>query len=355
MDGNMSAKGSVFTVKNVMRALALLCIIFVFCPSFLVSCSGQEFDISAMTAVTGVSMYGETIIEPYPIVLITLLLPAAMFAVLVIKSVGDGKAAGIVMACSVIDIIVWFVFRFFVKKIAEESYCEFKSTPWFFLNIIFLIALAVFGVMTLIGKLRLDMDLATAAGGSGTQNALNQMSATMSQMSSAVSKMAGDVAENIKSKTSKEDIIGYCSKCGTPIEYGSKFCTKCGTKVPDSLMEEAEAARKAAAEEAARKAAEEEAARKAAEEEAARKAAEEEAARKAAEEEAARKAAAEEAARKAAEEEAAMSSSIVSDLPQSETQQADAPAGTRPKFCHQCGAKLEEGARFCGACGTKIE
>ena len=49
----------------------------------------------------------------------------------------------------------------------------------------------------------------------------------------------------------KEDIIGYCAKCGKPITYGHKFCISCGTPVPESMIAEAEAARKAA-EEAAR-------------------------------------------------------------------------------------------------------
>ena len=77
--------------------------------------------------------------------------------------------------------------------------------------------------------------------------------------------MAGNVAGNIRKRTMKEDIIGYCAKCGKPITYGHKFCISCGTPVPESMIAEAEAARKAAeearrAEEAKREA---EAARKA--------------------------------------------------------------------------------------------
>lgn len=96
-------------------------------------------------------------------------------------------------------------------------------------------------------------------------NAMGQMSDTVGHFSNTMSQMAGNVAGNIRKRTMKEDIIGYCAKCGKPITYGHKFCISCGTPVPESMIAEAEAARKAAeearrAEEAKREA---EAARKA--------------------------------------------------------------------------------------------
>ena len=79
-------------------------------------------------------------------------------------------------------------------------------------------------------------------------NAMGQMSDTVGHFSNTMSQMAGNVAGNIRKRTMKEDIIGYCAKCGKPITYGHKFCISCGTPVPESMIAEAEAARKAAEE-----------------------------------------------------------------------------------------------------------
>jgi ABC-type dipeptide/oligopeptide/nickel transport system permease subunit len=120
--GNVATKKSVVTVKNVIRVLALLCIVGVFCPSFLVSCSGQTIDVSVMTAVGGISAYGETVVEPHLIMLICLLIPVAVLVILFIKKMAEKMSTGIILVCSVIDLIVWIIFRSEVKKIAEENY-----------------------------------------------------------------------------------------------------------------------------------------------------------------------------------------------------------------------------------------
>lgn len=322
-------KASLFTIKNVLRVLSVLCIIFVFCPSFLVSCSDQTINVNVMTAVGGLSSYGQRVVDPHPIMLICLLIPVAVLVLMFLKKFADNITALITVACGVVDIIVWFIFRSSVRKVAEENYCEFKTTGWYVLNIIALLLIILLSALVVLMKIQLDTDLVTLFSGEGTKGALSQMSATMSQMSSAVSQIAGNVATNMGNKKQKEDTIGYCSKCGSPIVYGCKFCTSCGTPVPESMLAEAEAAKKAA-EEAARKA-EEEAARKAAEE-AARKA-EEEAARKAAEE----------AAAKGAEKQAA------------QAEQEVQTNNEKPKFCQNCGAKLAVNAAFCNSCGTKVE
>lgn len=290
-------KASLFTIKNILRVLSLLCIIFVFCPSFLVSCSDQTIKVNVMTAVGGVSSYGQRVVNPHPIMLICLLIPVAVLVLMFIKKFTDNKTALITAICGVVDIIVWFIFRSSVRKVAEENYCEFKTTGWYVLNIIALLLIILLSALVVLMKIQLDTDLVALFSGGGTKEALDQMSATMSQMSSAVSQLAGNVASNMGNKKQKEDTIGYCSKCGSPIAYGCKFCTSCGTPVPESMLAEAEAAKKAA-EEAARKAAEE----------------------------AAKKA--EEAAKKAEE---------------------------KPKFCQNCGAKLAADAAFCESCGTKVE
>ena len=238
-------KKSLFTIKNVLRVLSLLCIIFVFCPSFLVSCSGQTINVNVMTAVRGLSLYGETAVDPHPIMLICLLIPIAVLVLMFINKLSDNKIALITIICGVVDIIVWFIFRSSVKKTAEENYCEFKTTGWFVFNIIVLFMIVILSALVMLMKIQLDTDLIKLFSGGGTKEAFDQMSSKMSQMSSAMSQLAGNAAAIIGNKTQKEDVIGFCTTCGRPIAYGCKFCISCGTPVPESMLAEAEAARKA--------------------------------------------------------------------------------------------------------------
>lgn len=321
---NAVGKKPVFTVKNVLRVFSVFCLIFVFCPSFLVSCSGQTMNVSVMTAVGGVSAYGEKVVDPHPIMLICLLVPIAILVLLFLKKFTDNKTALIILICSAVDFVIWLIFRSSVKKAAEEAYCTFETTGWYVANCIVLILIILLSVIVVIKKVQLDTDLIAIFSGGGTQGVLNQMSATMSQMSNTVTQIAGNVASNIGNKAQKENVIGYCAKCGSPIVYGCKFCTSCGTPVPESMIAEAEEARKAA-EEAARKAAEE-------------------AAKKEAEEKARKEA--EEAARKAAEEASAAAAQAAQDTQNNMG---------RPAFCQNCGAKLPADAAFCESCGAKVE
>lgn len=240
-DEVMENKKSLFTVKGVLRALTAICIVFVFCPSFLVSCSGRTFDINVLTVAGGMESYGETVVEPHPIVLICLLIPVVSLVFLFLKKLSEKKTAFVVMACAIVDVIVWFVFRSSVKKFAEENYCEFKTTAWFVINIIVLLIIVLMTAMVVIGKLELGTDLLAKISGTNTKEVLNQMSEKMNQMSGAINNMVDSV-------NSKKDVIGYCSKCGNAIEYGNKFCIKCGTEVPKNLIEAAEEARREAEE-----------------------------------------------------------------------------------------------------------
>lgn len=173
---NEKAGKSGFTVKRVLRVLALLCIIFVFCPSFLVSCSGQDVKVSVMTAVGGVSMYGEKVVDPYLIMVICLLISAAMLVLLFVKKFADNMTGIMILAGAVIDFIVWIIFRASVKKVAEENYCEFKSTVWFALNVIALLLIILLTILIALRKAQMDSELAAKFTREGTQRALSQMS-----------------------------------------------------------------------------------------------------------------------------------------------------------------------------------
>lgn len=322
-----SSDKNMFTVKNVLRALSILCLVFVFCPAFLVSCSGQTKDISVLTAIGGVSSMGEQVVEPHPIMLIALLLPIVMIVVLFLKRFEGNSATKITVVAGAIDLIVWLVFRSSVKKFAEENYCEFKTTGWFALNIIVHLAIIVLSALVVTNKAQMEMNLVTAFSGDGTKDTLERMTSAVSQMSSAIVQMAGN-----KTPQNKTDIIGYCAKCGDAIEYGSRFCNSCGTPVPESMIEEAEKARKEAEEKARQEA--------------------EEKARIEAEEKARQ---AEEAARREAEEKVRLEAEVAARKEAEESAQTDNSAHASDFiFCQNCGTKLDADAQFCVSCGAKI-
>ena len=239
---NESEKKSIFTVKIILRALSVLCIIFVFCPSFLVSCSEKNINVNVMTAVGGLSVFGEKVVDPNPIMLICLLIPVAVLILLFVKKYTDKKKAGIIAVCTAADLVIWFIFRATVKKMAEEIFCLFRTTGWFVINVIVMILIILLSALVVLSKMEMDTDLIIVLTGGRTQGTLNQMSTTVNQLSNAVNQLAENAAENTNSKTQKENAIGLCLNCGIPITYGCKFCTSCGNPVPESMLAEAEKA-----------------------------------------------------------------------------------------------------------------
>ena len=296
------------TVKNIIRTLTFCCVILFFCPMFMVSCSDSDWGVdtdlikvSAVTAIKGISSYGETLVSPQPVIALCLLLPVAVLVFLFIKKFTDKQTSAAVCGMTVLDLIIWIIFRTSAKKFAEDAQCQFKTTGWYVINIIALLS---------------KKDI---------HNAMGQMSDTVGHFSNTMSQMAGNVAGNIRKRTMKEDIIGYCAKCGKPITYGHKFCISCGTPVPESMIAEAEAARKAA-EEARR--------------EEAKRIAEEQ--RKSAESVA--------KTEEIAEKQTKMQEKT-DDTPESAEQYME----TEDKVvkCPQCGAEIEANAKFCKFCGFK--
>ncbi len=171
---NICEEKSIFTIKNILKILLLLCIIFAFCPSFLVSCSGQNMNVSVMTAVQGISVDGQEVVEPHPAMLICLILPIAMLVILFIKNLVDRQIVLILSASSIIDFVIWLIFESSAKKMAEEYYCDFEVTIWFILNMIALILIALLSLAVILNKIQLNMDLMTISSGLNTKGMNNR-------------------------------------------------------------------------------------------------------------------------------------------------------------------------------------
>ena len=267
---------SLVTARQIMRVLTFICIVVVFCPSFLVSCSGQSKGISVMTAVGGLSVYGESIAKPQPLMLICLLLPAVILALLFMKKLPEKQNALIIAICGISDFVIWMIFKSVVKKIAEDHYCEFKTTGWYLLNNLALFFLILFALLILLQKLEMDTDILSLLSGGGTEGAMNKMSESLAKISDSLTKSSDSVTKRSDSATkasdspteisktetkttdssteisetqtknseAANDLTGkavshaeeeeekpkFCQECGKPLDPDAAFCKYCGTK-----------------------------------------------------------------------------------------------------------------------------
>ena len=226
---------SLFTARQIMRVLSFICIIVVFCPSFLVSCSGQSKGISVMTAVGGLSVYGESIAKPQPLMLICLLLPAVILALLFMKKLPEKQNALIIVICGISDFVIWMIFKAVVKKIAEDHYCEFKTTGWYLLNSLALFFLILFALLILLQKLEMDTDILALLSGGGTQGAMNKMSESLAKISDSLTKSSDSVMKS-------SDSVMKSSDSGTKVSDSATKSSDSVTKSSDSATKNSEAA-----------------------------------------------------------------------------------------------------------------
>lgn len=169
MDGDVgisrTGMHSAFTTRNILRVLVLLMLVFVFCPSFLVSCSDidEEFQISAWTAVNGISTSaGSEVMESQPRMIICLVLPILAGVLLCIKALAGRVCAVSVLGCTALDIIFWLRFQETVKNVAKENLCEFETLGCFYINITVMCAIMLLSLLVLVGVLELDKNMIIA-------------------------------------------------------------------------------------------------------------------------------------------------------------------------------------------------
>jgi hypothetical protein len=81
------------TAKNIIRACALIAILFFFIPTVTVSCAGEKETLSTSCIMSGVEYHGTKYSSAHPILIILLLLPAVIFAVWSVKALHDKERA----------------------------------------------------------------------------------------------------------------------------------------------------------------------------------------------------------------------------------------------------------------------
>ncbi len=353
MSKNESNQTSLMSARNILRVLVVSCLAFAFCPSFFVSCGGGSNNIYVTHAIQGTEVS-----DSHPIMLLCYLIPIISFVILCIKKIADKKGAGIILAMTVIDIIIWISFRASVKRLAEANYATFETTEWYVFNMICMVAIVLISIFVAIGLISFDVWLKEGVF-SKNKKAINveQMSATVSRMSNAVTQMASSASATIGSKItnsdgisgfcpccgkeitlgrkiSQEDTMGYCSKCGSALSFGNKYCTSCGRIVPESVIEEGEIKKKELEEQRAEEQRRLEEERRAVEERRRQ----------------------EEAKRLAEEREEQKRQEIrAQSVVQQESVDDTVQMGKGYIFCPHCGTKQDSDAAFCSACGKKID
>lgn len=281
---------SLFTARQIMRVLSFICIVVVFCPSFLVSCSGQSKGISVMTAVGGLSVYGESIAKPQPLMLICLLLPAVILALLFMKKLPEKQNALIIAICGISDFVIWMIFKAVVKKIAEDHYCEFKTTGWYLLNNLALFFLILFALLILLQKLEMDTDILALLSGGGTEGAMNKMSESLAKISDSLTKSPDSPMKSPDSVAKVSDSPMKSSDSATKASDSPTEISKTETKTTDSSTEISETQTK--------------------------------------------------------------NHEVANDLTEKAGSHAEEEE-EKPKFCQECGKPLDPDAAFCKYCGTK--
>lgn len=145
------------SVRSVLKVLATLGMIFVFCPSFLVSCSGSTMKIGALNVLVGIRDSGRQVVEPYPGMVVFWLLPAGMLLLLFWRRRLDGRrCALLVLVLAAADLVLWLIFCAQAKRAAESYACTFRTTVWFVLNLLSL-ALILF-LTSLVVSARRELD-----------------------------------------------------------------------------------------------------------------------------------------------------------------------------------------------------
>ena len=335
MNQNGSTQKSFLCARNILKILSVLCLAFAFCPSFFVSCAGGT------NIYVAHGVHGTDVSRSHPIMLLCYLVPVIAIVILFVKRIADKKGAGIILTMFIIDMIIWIAFRASVKRIAESNYCSFNTTEWYVFNMICMILIILVSVLVALGFLTMDAHFASIISKADKAKAMDQMTETVSRMSSAVSQIASSASTTIGSKIvskegisgycckcgsaiclgqkySQEEIIGYCSKCGSALSLENKYCSSCGFPVPESMIVDAEEKKK----ELEKRREEERIA---------------------------------EEKRRLAEEQQRLKALEEQQKLQEVADKKDGSSNKATIFCPYCGTKLDGDSVFCSNCGKKVD
>lgn len=132
-------------LRNVIRVLSVLLIIFYFIPSFMVSCGGVNVHISAASSTFGIRAQGEQVADPSPAMILVLLIPIVILLFYTIQkklpaSFTDKLLAIIGLSGTGIDLLMQIIFVAGVHK--QVGGYEFRVLGGYIFTILFICILA---------------------------------------------------------------------------------------------------------------------------------------------------------------------------------------------------------------------
>ena len=244
--------------KGVIRLLAFIAIIMFFVPSYAVSCSGYDINLSQANLAIGksVTFYGETertsFFVPF---LLALLIP---IAIIVISFLWKKENEKLMSLISTIGGAVGFV-MVFVMRIALSIYIAAHKNEYFGMEAhfkigAFFIALLYIGiaVISLLSMLNIiDADkcfikeeaIKKTAGSMSMQpnpqapvppqQGTGQQTPVQPQPQVTPQAPVQPIPQPVQEAAPTADVtpgVKYCSKCGNQLTAEMQFCGKCGTK-----------------------------------------------------------------------------------------------------------------------------
>lgn len=207
------------SLKKIVRIITVVLMVCFFIPTSVVSCSGQELNVTAANAMFGYATEYQQVTEPEAILSILLLIPLAVLVLTFIKRVRKNGLGIITIFAGVIMTVTWTQFKSGVENVASYYMCEVKMTGGYTISVIASVMLALMGIVCLI----------TQTNSLDNQRKCSSCGSIVSGKMAFCTKCGTKLEETVLQNTNTSEVGWRCSKCGMLLKEEAKFCQGCGT------------------------------------------------------------------------------------------------------------------------------
>lgn len=203
-----------YNVKLMIRIIEALVFILFFVPSFTVSCSNQNVNVSGVDIMAGMKTEdGVYVVDPHPIMFVVMLLPIVLIVMsFIIKQNHKRDLYIVTLVCAVVDLFVWLYIRSAVSQAASDYMCSSRTNAGYYLTVISLIVLIIISALIVFRRIEDDQPLQKVG-----------------DMQKQVKVVLDNVNVTLNKEKNKETI--KCISCGAEVAPDAQFCGKCGAKI----------------------------------------------------------------------------------------------------------------------------
>ncbi len=184
--------------KTIIQMIAFFVAVLFFVPVFSVSCYGESTKLSANKVMTVITLYGETITDPAPVLAVLLLLPIVIIGIWFVK-IGKNKIAIATIVLAVVELLIWIVLWLKVNQYVTDM-C-FTAKTLFAYKLVLILNVLIVGLAAWIIK---ETD---------------------------EKKVVHPTVEKSHTDLSPKPGAGFCGMSGSPMIAGASFCGKCGNRL----------------------------------------------------------------------------------------------------------------------------